>query len=716
MEFKQKYTSMLALAAIMLSAASCSDENVIGDEPIPEAKGKEVNFSISMPEMSRTYYDPNGWDDDDKLTQIFWGDITGNVANEQVMVYGDYAGRNIGRYKVDGYETGSSHATSLVKQGTTGVQWGESTTEQVHFYSVYPAIDKYADIPVEQGWLRTELTPGQSAKRYSIGGQIVTDYSQLHAQSTQARTIVANPDMSAAVMIADSKVAYGAEQVPLTYKMYPNVLELTIYGPTTELINGVHQSYVDILEINIERKEGSTVSLAGTFDYNSNDPLNYNVISEEGNVQIQTSIVAQDGTVYHPRLYNHGASTAAGTDKLKVRVFLLPNVKPSDITVNVTTNFGYYQLNPEQMSSVSFPQFQQGKIHRLRLPRFDEVGRHAFDYSRWMEQINPDVYVTELSLPGSWSSFSKQYQNLSLDDQYIAGIRAFTIKFDGNNYVKGTLQDQNSNYTLTEVIESLGKKVQNTKEYVVLILRTCGKSADLMNDIQSEIQGNQYVYQGGTNGIDPQTTVGDVAGKVIIKCNMDGNNNADSTMPAIFSKWTWDKVGQAQTAPLDWGTYENTTGTGAGNTGLIWCYTEEEAILTTGPVPSGWDYGATLETRIKAIDNYIEVSESTYNRGSHDRWFFILAGALLDNDASKAATYFNQLIYSKLSNPERTACPMGIVMMNFVEAANSTTNTYYTKDLIRTIIANNNAFIMAKKGASPATNDVTFRNQGNLTR
>lgn len=51
-----------------------------------------------------------------------------------------------------------------------------------------------------------------------------------------------------------------------------------------------------------------------------------------------------------------------------------------------------------------------------------------------MEQLDPNIYVTELSIPGAWMSFNNQYQQATYDEQYKAGVRAFSMFAQGKLY------------------------------------------------------------------------------------------------------------------------------------------------------------------------------------------------------------------------------------------------------------------------------------------
>lgn len=448
-------------------------------------------------------------------------------------------------------------------------------------------------------------------------------------------------------------------------------------------------------------------------------------------------IVNVNGTqkVVHPRLYYHADGNSI--DRLKTRAFLMPgaDIKPENLTVYVETSLGYYQLDGK--SHLSNSNFTSGLIHRLKLPKFDEESRHEFDYSHWMDQIDPTVYATELSLPGSWESFNTAYQPDPTDlgglqnyqYQYQKGIRAFTVKpadvvntGTNRNPVYSDIVIESANSTqLSSVLSYFQTQLaKNKDEYVVLIVRGLDKNANYIPALRALCSTyNTVVYQ---DSITPQTTVGQLRGKVVIKGNIDGDGAVTKNIPMLFSKWSQGSRDQALEAPLYWGTWPGKTPDGKeGNTKLIWCYTEVEEVWEDSDASQAGIWGATKSERRQAVDSYIAQSLAEYNRKKHDTWMFLLVGGFKCSNVNGAKTtptvettgdlsqYLNGYTYEKLSDPNRKPCPIGLVMMNQVN-----NNTYQSQDLIRTIINNNNAFIMQKAGAAQSDNDANLSNGGSL--
>lgn len=259
------YKGVAALASFALLATACSDNTDYPDGPRPDASGKDVNFSLTTPDQSRTWYGENSWDDNATTAQIYWGimnESTENMANEEVVIYGTYTGRNKGHYKVGGYDKGSNKATSLTKQGEVGVQWGEDpgAGNTVQFFSVYPALNaEYMNASTATNTFRTMLTPDQSPSGFNM----TADELAPTTNPGTARTIIAYPRMNAAVMVATAEAQYGQQSVPLEYHMITNTLEISLNGLADKLINSTKLDYIDIYNIIIT----STQDIAGVFNY-----------------------------------------------------------------------------------------------------------------------------------------------------------------------------------------------------------------------------------------------------------------------------------------------------------------------------------------------------------------------------------------------------------------------------------------------------------------
>ncbi len=139
----------------------------------------------------------------------------------------------------------------------------------------------------------------------------------------------------------------------------------------------------------------------------------------------------------------------------------------------------------KSLESAGIVALKKNVISNLRLPvNFTNV---KVDYAHWMEQMNDDTPIGGISLPGTANSFSAgassnnyKTQNLSFDDQWTAGIRAFEIVTERANNTSGTgfsslvlqcgKQDVAGNPTVSATVNNiLAKLAANPYETAMLI-------------------------------------------------------------------------------------------------------------------------------------------------------------------------------------------------------------------------------------------------------
>lgn len=748
--------SLLSSAVMSMIAAGCSENIQVA--PVPDMTGKPVSFGISVQETSRTYYDYDSWATETGTAQIFWGNpwgiINASTSDEQVVIYGKYAGNNAGVYTVGGFnadsegKTGDTKATSLTLASdisAAGVQWGakpaEGESQTVDFFSVYPAYggQYYKGGNPAAGIFQSAVPGAQPPVSYTV-----SDGSALapSARPADARTIICNPDMRGAVMKAHTTVEYGADMVGLKYDVITNVLDLTVQGPSADFINTYRKDYLDIQTVIISNKSENPI--AGVFNYDAlSTSATGNITTVNPNTQILVELGERSGgegsAVNFPRLYNHGDAA----DKLRIRTFLLPDVDPKELEISIQTADGLvYTLAAGKLTDT----FENGKIHRVVLPQLG--AGQQLDFSSWMEQLDPNIYVTELSIPGAWMSFNNEYQQATYDEQYKAGVRAFSMFVDGKTQSSWTGNWTNSSASdatvfvrnlgtteaaqLNSVLNDIGQKLAGKKEFVIVQIRGIGVTPTTLNPqinptaLQTVLDANQYVYKAK---ITPETTLADVMHKIVIKINADGTNGLPSTLdetnpyPALFSQWEPGTNNTVKRVPLDWGAWTNAgNSTTVGNTGLSWLFSENDDICQDDFV-SHTDNRSSYTDRENAIVAYAQASQEMYTQATHNTWFYLLVGGVYQarrtnifgnvvDDGNPAyapvAQRLNTYTYNLLSDPDRKKCPMGIVMMNY---AASTDAQYNSANLIRVLINNNLAFEMAKRPTTP-TNDASYSSGG----
>lgn len=746
----RKYFKLAILGPALL-AVSCAQED-LPTGPVA-SQGEDVQFFVAD-NGTRTMYQDD-WDAENAQS-LYWGNYI-STNQDKIRVFCANASSQIGTYTVTPKEADSNVAGSVTKEGEKGVQWGAQGTAHT-FYAFYPAERCGSGYTQGTNVISAEVTPAQSPATYRTitagdvtEGDAATIFRKINANTEQdatRRTVTyGQPDMSAALMMAktETQTTDFGQPVALHFNVVADVLDLTINGPVVpNTLNGKGQQadFISIHSVEVKSKSGKAIS--GNFNINLDGiTTNGNYLTVRNNqitngndyVLIQTSDAA--GTLY-PRLNvrsNDPGKDNINLDQLRLRAFLIPGqvTDLSDLQIIVETDCGTYtqDLNTQTMAT--------GQIHRVKLKYFRTEGQ-PIDYGSWIAQLDPNIFLTELSIPGSWYSYSfgdtddKKYQTLNLQQQYTAGVRAFQLHCGISQRVSDVswgnvtytfsapYLNEHPDISLESVLNNIGSYMQgHPKEFCVVQIGMAGNSGALLNDqtesqwlgkIAEVVNNNQYVYN---KIIDPNTTIQDVISsgrRIIVKINTNNTTNETATqINALCSRWEENSAITPSTISLKWGgpIAPNALST------LKWCYTEADHVGT------GEGAYATLDQRKSAIDALVTLSRNEYISGEHDTWFETAIGGYLDtttgNQPQALASALNPYLLQVLSDPTREACPMGLVLFNFVG-----NDTYVGNNLIARIVKNNRSFTLRKKGststqsAADKTNSSFKNNPGSAIR
>ncbi len=411
--------NIFSIICLGLLLVSCMDE-VPGDKPTIAAPGDAVQFVAGLKNVdTKTIYgDENA---DGKSIKVNW------VKNDLVSIYGSEAleGRQQGTYKVTSVneQNGYSYAGELEMQGTHGVQWG---AESSMFYAVYPSTSGNFTND-GNGGVKVPMTIN------AIQSNFFT-YSGGVWRGTQG-TSPDDQTMVDAIMYAcsDGKVSSGST-VSLQFKPFSTVLKFTLNGVGTE--NGATtQTKVYINEIQLTAPSGNicgtfpmAIASSGTASADVT-PANMTNASNKIIIKPYSDRYAASGTVDN-NIY------VSAEDKIEFSVFTIPqtglNLHGWKVTIVTSHGTRTFTINSPTGTNA---QLLAGQIHKVNVPVLDNLeDDFQFNPGEWISQLPPAVYLSELSLPGSWYSTNTEdaYQVVSngstnLEGQYAAGIRAFNI-------------------------------------------------------------------------------------------------------------------------------------------------------------------------------------------------------------------------------------------------------------------------------------------------
>lgn len=462
-----------ALALLPALVSGCKDDNFPGYEL--RSEGEEVVFAFPADNRTRTMYQDD-WDA--STTQaLFWGNYIEAQGDDYITVFCKQGGKQAASYKVTPSDENSNTAASVEKTEINAVSWGSNSVPH-EFYGFYPSEKTRTQFANTDGTqIYASVDWGQSPKTYTVVGNAansninVTDNAlaflptNTKQSAANAVTVYGKPAMKNALMMAYTPVPtsdYG-KPVPLNFHVLADVLDFQVNGPVTpNKLNGTEagaKQFISIRNVRLESIDGTNIAGDFILDLNTGRAVEGSVTNGSSTIQLQTAQV--DGTsVNYPALYARvnktinpdgtpaEALTEPELDHLRLRAFLIPGAVKnlSNLKVVVESDCGVYEQPLQdyavQTGSVSGTEIVTGQIHRVKLGFFNTRGTD-FKFDSWMSQLDRNIYVTELSIPGAWHAPVSTYQSkTNYVDQYKLGIRAFEA------HVSSVVQDTPS-YTVT---------------------------------------------------------------------------------------------------------------------------------------------------------------------------------------------------------------------------------------------------------------------------
>lgn len=407
--------AMLALTAV----AACQREELGEQEYNPAPVGDEVQFAAvhgiftsNGPETKTIYGDRN-----ENFYPIYW------INGDQIGIYCPQSSYPAPYPQYD-YKVVVDNATSTtgtlakINPDANGLQWGD--TDIHDFYGIYPANAS------EGGMSATEVKCSIPLRQDPV--DIVYDAG--------TKTYTAMPNMNYAYMYAHTQVSrktQGDKPIPLSFKPIVTVLEITINGPTSTPTTGDYK----ISQVSVR----SDANITGDFILTiSDDP-------EDPDDGLCTPV--QNGTVSNlltiPTYKDGVPVTLKPGEKLVVKAFMLPYAAPAVNTTTVTVNMVGQGSKTKILSTDDIVPHAVNITSLPALPSINDVETYY-----WLSAMDKRTYFSQLSIPGSHNSYNvdasltqgtnsvmSAYQKLSIEEQFKAGARAFSLMVGFDRYEAG---------------------------------------------------------------------------------------------------------------------------------------------------------------------------------------------------------------------------------------------------------------------------------------
>lgn len=720
------------------AVASCTEEEIVENKVVGKP-GEEVKFSLSLNKDSRTVYgdETNGtfpiyWVDGDKVQVFSPQCLEGRRNAEYVVSTKDDEGNVV---------TNQNYASNLTKTGDYGVQWGEGYAKTVNgkevegfhdFYSIYPSGNyEFSKVSKEDGSI------SMVASRLRV--KTVQEISYVNGTYTH--------DMSNCLMYATTpEVNMEDGVVNLSYNPLSTVLWFELKAadaPVNATANQIHNFTI----FGISLEETSETSIAGTFNFgvSNGTVFSWETVSKEINVTLKDKSTSNQGSNY--------VLEAGGT--IDFPIFMAPVASDdiSELKITIHTSQGSFAKTIETTGNTKL---QPGKIHKIKLPELDVENAEEWDVSTWMKYIPRNVYLSEVSIPGTWNSLNPDFQlKTSLDEQYKLGVRAYHLDTrwsttqsknglgilgegdvdmskvylataDGsggfhirkNNWnLLSTSYGQMMNPDTESFATRLGEITANVKpdEYMVVFCTFAQESYNgskcpktWYKAISDACDANDAVFD--ASKLNENTVVGDVLNHVIVVVNLD-ESVSSVTLPS-GSKCLFTYV--PMKLPSDH--YASTTDHTAElyysskSPSGISMYTSHAQISTTNNSAVDCDdrgYSHPLSNRDNLVTSIWDWSKA--NTSSHNMWMYLgLGGYILNRSSADGSDYaivenrYAPMIYNRINSMGENGMPyypMGIILMNNKKGSkytdsNSNELGYGFSDVCKHILMLNNKYTL----------------------
>lgn len=721
--------------------SSCQNDMNDGRVENPVQTGEEIifgsarNVSNDMNEITdngsriistRTIYE-NATDGSGNY-DVYW------ASGDKVMVFCPQAAQSKRvNYTIEPNPDFPSKALTMMKEDLdgAGLQWGNTETHR--FYGIYPADavkgteeenqtgEITMNIPTQQPAAKWRIQKDPDGEGILYNGLGNTDYAYMYAYKE----------------VEKSKIQQGAS-IDLQFHPLTTVLEVDINGPTDN--NEVTVTSINLEEIDpnphlvltgdfccdIRKQEGDDDNFIGAI--HPEGPTN--VVRSSISVPLFINKGQIDESDRSDALKDAGGKDAFENkyiklkkgDKIRVRMFFLRgdnqgegDIPEGELRFRVIPMNGEAKIkNLVATVETTEPLVKNHMVNRVYLPAIVQEG-----INYWMSSINSNVYVSELSYPGSHQSAGGGYQKMSIKDQLDAGVRVFSFQLQGN-ILGGNYEVVGGAKSLSDYVNEIGEWLSTTNqisgnhEFAIVTLNykqngIVYQCDNFMHDMCSFVEENSYVYG---SKVSSETTIGDVAGKIIVitryneglqygwsKKYMYQALGEGDQYHSLYAEWSNENVENPNYAPMNWGTSNFKQDLEYGPVGgLRLMYQDLTGVVTTGG--GGQATVSAKELQMKAT---FKQGIEEYQNKAHNLWFMNNLGGHTDNDdeAGKInhATYFNNAAVVELQARTEDAA-LGCVLMNFADKNENSGVKYQSDWLIQTVINNNFNFPLRMKGAS----------------
>lgn len=529
---------LLGMAIFM---CSCSEN----EDSIPASPGDAISFSAATPQ-SRTYYSDSlqlDWEEYDQIG-IYSAEANALEADKNKPKNAEYKIIPISN------DEGHEHHADFEAVGGDGLKWGSYNDHT--FYGAYPAE-------------RIETYPDEVDMKGIFQMKYMTN--QVCSVSSSTSPYTTTPDMKNAYMVAKNTLPPTSdEHVLLTFRPVMTTLQINVTAGSTgsDIGTGIIPGPTTITGVSVIMPKALN---NGEFLYDvDNSELKEGSVLDDTKESVFVSF-NNNGERY--------IKLNAG-EKISFLVFLPPVLMDGS-----TGDAAKLRIHTTGYQNYVIPMngnLQQEYKFDIKLPDFDP---ERIQPNNWMSYMDNKVYVSQLSIPGSY----RNLQSIPAGNLLNMGVRAFDLRL--------TTGDEMKTKTITEEIESfLGK---NSKEFVIAL---CNAGSSISSNKVEVIHFNADM------------TLAEARGKILVinegdsGIKFNGYTDSNTAITAIgkntdraltVTYCANDDMLQSEVGSSNKAIYDHIVNTQEGNTGIVMipyaCTEKVQSVESSGTYKLYSTYG-----------------------------------------------------------------------------------------------------------------------------
>ncbi len=633
-------------------------EPVVPVEPDNSMKGKSIPFVIAGISDESGGRSPRVWESGDKVKiYVVYTNSSGAAVTKSAVYY------------VTPDSEDPTKGTLAVQPGALDLRW--QNDDEHAFYAIYSG-GTAGTLSVDSDGVATlPVDVNQACVVTSDGSGNYTASPDIESYCLYT-TALADPQ---------DVVAQESAVVPLTFSAVMTTLDVVVEGPASG------EAVITAVSITAETASQDALNHKFKYDVANGIMVDADKAPDAGAPRRVSTLLS----IVNSETGNPNSVKLTAGKTLRITGLIPPVATDKNRTLTIRPHIagaGSVQLAHKVDRSAGIVPGHRAEIV-ISLDSQDDM----LSSNTWMTYLDDNVYVSQLSIPGTHDAATKklsigQCQSLSIEEQLDMGIRMFdlrpTVSSGGLGNIYHSILD--TGVSMGDVMTWFGDFLdENPDEFVIAVMRweseKGGSEADFVRYMTEFLAGNS-VYQARKAAFKPDMTLGECRGRILLLSRT--NLSPNSTHETAYVGWNHNN---SIRDPHD---IRGTKGTGKIRIQDMYAKSENGNSSEN-------DYLAKKKELVKGM---MDIS-AKYSSSSSFEWMINhcsgYTGSSWSPNYKNNAADVHPEIYSYLTGTAKEVGPAGIIMMDYVGGRSVGSTIVYGDLLPQAVIDNNFKFLLKHK-------------------